>query len=144
MAKYASDGSVSWTIRGTFCRTDIQEIVWWHTSGRVVSYFVVIGEVLSSPLSILHLLLIYPVPHANAAAEAAAPSLASHDIVVLMSTLFTNITTCSLCNDFKGTLFFIVGGYWLLRSLKDPIVSLSLPVYQKRRWLEIGDPRLAS
>ena len=23
----------------------------------------------------------------------------------------------------KGTLFFVVGGYWLLRSLKDPIMS---------------------
>ena len=24
----------------------------------------------------------------------------------------------------SGTLFFIVGGYWLLRSLKDPIMSV--------------------
>lgn len=24
----------------------------------------------------------------------------------------------------SGTLFFIVGGYWLLRSLKDPIISV--------------------
>lgn len=32
----------------------------------------------------------------------------------------------------SGTLFFVVGGYWLLRSLKDPIMSaidgVSLPV----------------
>ena len=25
---------------------------------------------------------------------------------------------------FVGTLFFVVGGYWLLRSLKDPIMSV--------------------
>lgn len=24
----------------------------------------------------------------------------------------------------SGTLFFVVGGYWLLRSLKDPIMSV--------------------
>ncbi len=51
----------------------------------------------------------------------------------------SNLIAITICYYyFKGTLFFIVGGYWLLRSLKDPIVSSVLLCCQKLVTLPFG------
>ncbi len=58
-----------------------------------------------------------PLPSCLSSSFALFPMLVSRNLTM---------TLCSLCYYFKGILFFIVGGYWLLRSLKDPIVSISV------------------